>query len=668
MQVRSNRSNGYSNWYYLIVMLTLSLGIILHTHPGKAQPDGQLFLKSYEISSRDSLRIWIARAADIENKYDDSAFEIYNYTLRKSILWGYDSGKVSSLRGLGNVYAFREQFHLAEQYYIRAIKEAERSPALGIYLPLLYNNYGIANDVQGDYQEAISGFSKSLNSKARFPNTTLSKASIYFNLSATFTNLHQYPKALQYLDSAEKINIRYPDYDLACGILNNRGAIFGILKQYDDSRKNFNKAYELATKHKLYPYSSLLNIGILYLRGNEIDTAYILLKRIVEQRSEVKKSDFIKCSNALAEIYIKKRSFSKAEQMLKNTLTIAYDNKYSDLVQETYHMLSWLKKETGYYKEAINYFDIYDSLKDLTLNKEIAEQSSRLEISYQTAQKDKAIASQQLTILRQQSNLKKYLVLILTCLLFMSGLMFLAYNYRKRSRSRKIALQEFIKDQDRINVIKQQESELKLLKAGIEGQEMERARLARELHDGIGGMLAAVKMNLSLESAEGKDGKFKKVMELIELTADEIRKTSHNLMPDALIRTGLENALESYCNGLSNDGKLDIMLDFQGGPFDLNNASELMVYRVVQELVQNTIKHANASELDILIKLLQDKFSIIVEDNGVGFDVQELNSGLGMKNLEFRVNAMNGNLNIQSRVGIGTTIHIDFEISKLRAL
>src|SRR5690606_23146509 len=157
----------------------------------------------------------------------------------------------------------------------------------------------------------------------------------------------------------------------------------------------------------------------------------------------------------------------------------------------------------------------------------------------------------------------------------------------------------------------------------MEGEEKERRRIAQELHDGIGGRLAALQMYCSSEEIANRLGvtHFKEISEMLESTADEIRDTAHNFMPDVLSRYSFSDALEIYCRQIAANNALDIQIQMHASPEFLSGSTQLSLYRAIQEVLQNIIKHAHATQATIQCNRDENDFKIIIEDNGEGFDI-----------------------------------------------
>lgn len=193
----------------------------------------------------------------------------------------------------------------------------------------------------------------------------------------------------------------------------------------------------------------------------------------------------------------------------------------------------------------------------------------------------------------------------------------------------------------------------------------ERSRLARELHDGMGGILSATKMHLSILKNDEKkiidSSKLDQPGSMIDYASQEIRTIAHNHSPNILLNSDLEKAINHYCQSVSNSSlQVDcyILGDFQ----KFKNRFKLVIYRIVQELINNIIKHSHANHALVQISLHDNFLSLTVEDNGVGLEFNESN-GIGLANLRERVSKMNGQMTINSEIGKGTAIYLEFEIS-----
>ncbi|MBK7869195.1 MAG: sensor histidine kinase [Saprospiraceae bacterium] len=207
----------------------------------------------------------------------------------------------------------------------------------------------------------------------------------------------------------------------------------------------------------------------------------------------------------------------------------------------------------------------------------------------------------------------------------------------------------------------------------LRGQEEERGRLARDLHDGLGGMLSGVRQTLNAMKGnqiitEESARSFNRALEMLDTSIGELRRVARNMMPEALLKFGLKDAVQDFCDTLNESRTIQVQYQAFGLENRLPEAEEIIVFRIVQELLNNVIKHAGAHQA--LVQLLRDdeRFHITVEDNGKGFDLVALEKapGIGWLNIRSRVDYLGGTLDLRSNPGQGTTVEIEFLVKDVR--
>ena len=201
----------------------------------------------------------------------------------------------------------------------------------------------------------------------------------------------------------------------------------------------------------------------------------------------------------------------------------------------------------------------------------------------------------------------------------------------------------------------------------LKGQEEERSRMAKDLHDGLGGLLSGVKLQLgamkgNLILSEEHARVFNNALGKLDESISEMRRVAHNMMPEALMKLGLQQALQDYCDGLSEGQSFKINTEFHGLEQRMTPSTEVVVYRIVQELLNNAVKHSGATVILAQVMRQENGLSITVEDNGRGFNKEEVIQGAGLKNIRSRVDYLQGQLDIQSVPGKGTSVHIECTI------
>ncbi|WP_353150121.1 ATP-binding protein [Chryseobacterium sp.] len=320
----------------------------------------------------------------------------------------------------------------------------------------------------------------------------------------------------------------------------------------------------------------------------------------------------------------------------------------------------------GNLSQALLWNKKYSQLNDSLNTENIKLEINKLETKFNTSEKEKKIAflNAEKNQKQMEVNKKNYYLWILSLALlsFIGLLIFLFIIYRnnkKLSEQKEINLQQKIKD------IRQKE-ELALTKAILEGEERERERVAKDLHDGLGGMLAGVKINLSTWSSAHLNpelhGDFYKILGQLDNSVSELRHVARNLMPESLLNFGLEIALSDLCEFYI---RKDLKIDFQAIDIDqeLPLNIQLNIYRIVQELLANAIKHAEATNILLQCSQSEDNFFITIEDNGKGFENhrEQKSKSMGLRNLKNRVDYMKGTMEINSD-NQGTTINIELNI------
>src|SRR5690606_8614744 len=209
----------------------------------------------------------------------------------------------------------------------------------------------------------------------------------------------------------------------------------------------------------------------------------------------------------------------------------------------------------------------------------------------------------------------------------------------------------------------QKEQQIRFFNAMLQGQEQERKRLASDLHDGLGGLLSNVKLLLSKNPCVSPEPQAQEqhriILNKLDVAVNELRRIARNMMPETLLRFGLVTALRDFCEDLERSG-INISLQTYGFSLEDDKDRQIMVYRILQELINNAVRHAGANT--ILVQCIQNdgKVFITVEDDGCGFDTDDQQGkGVGLHNVKNRVAYLNGQLDIQSEKNVGTTINIE---------
>jgi signal transduction histidine kinase len=279
---------------------------------------------------------------------------------------------------------------------------------------------------------------------------------------------------------------------------------------------------------------------------------------------------------------------------------------------------------------------------------------SDLSIKYETEKKELKIAA-----LEEKEQLYIWLVAAAAVILLLAfGL--LLFLYRVNAQKRKLLEQQCEIAEHQVKQL-EQEKQLVATQAVLDGETAERSRLARDLHDGLGGMLSVVKLNLNdmkhFAIVDGPDvERFGTALDMLDQSIGELRRVAHHIMPESLMRYGLKVAIEDFCRAVP-------IAHFQylGENSRLDNRLEVLIYRCAYELINNAVKHAQASAVNVQLMVDNGVIALTVHDNGVGFDPQKVNSGMGLENIRTRIAMYNGKMTIHSAPGEGTEVSIEID-------
>ena len=315
-------------------------------------------------------------------------------------------------------------------------------------------------------------------------------------------------------------------------------------------------------------------------------------------------------------------------------------------------ILSTLAYEEKNYKQAIDYRnECIDVYMDLCFENN-ADQINQYVARCASLQKENKINE-----LQYKSRQKSQLIFFLTLTIFLAIIIFvIVVLYRRRiaNKQKQIARQ-------RIQQL-EQEKQLVATQAILEGENAERSRLAKDLHDGLGSMLSAVKINLPemksgvvLESDDVM--RFQKAINMLDDSISELRRVAHHMMPESLMRYGLKASLTDFCHATPS-----IEFHHFGNDQRLDSKLEIAIYRAAHEIINNALKHAEATQINVQLVQENDRISLSVHDNGKGFDTTLPTKGMGLENIRNRIAANNGKMTIYSSPETGTEVNVEIDV------
>jgi len=607
----------------------------------------------------DSLKAEYAKAATIEKK-TDIAYEIgYTafYSESKTSLAYAKMGAVllgnkivPNTVNLNNIvgihYSLNGKYDSAHYYYNIALKAAERLGDDKLLIKVK-GNLGDLYSYMGQYPKALELQMQMLHyyQKNNIQNEIVISN---INIGNTYNYMEDAKKSLAYYQKAYPV-LKNQKTKLAANLFNSMASVLQDIKKYDEALVMFNKS--LAIKKQLADSmgicNTLINITSLYNdKGNAAEARKYALKALAMARQLGNQKLQALVQSDLGTLDKGERKFAEALQ--KHFENLGNAKKVNDIYVQRSELarIYAIYEQQGNYQLAFSYLQQYQQLLDTVDGEAAAKQIAESETKYKTLEKElenqKLQAVNKLQVKEtEKTKQKMYFIFWAAVLILLSGMavFYLLYRYNNikiQNKQREIAT-----------------------KAVFEGEQNERIRIARDLHDGIGQMLSVVKMNLSTISPADKN--VEGAANLVDKTIAEVRTISHNLIPEAL-NFGLFAALEDICQKIAESGKTKINLhvadELKQQTFSRQN--ELSIYRIVQEVLNNMLKHAGASHISIDITKPNANMLIAIKDNGKGFDTEKINEskGIGWKNISARVHLLDGKMNIHSERLMGTTIEI----------
>ena len=511
---------------------------------------------------------------------------------------------------------------------------------------------------KGDYDESLKQNFESLKIKESYRKPNLQIKSLS-NIAICYERLKDYDNAILYNEKAKSLS---PEGDLYshATIDNNVANIYiiqGKLEEAIPKLKSANKT-AITLNNKLLIVDTHLGLAKTYYTLENYNDATIHAEDALTLSMAIdNKVKLLTSLNIAAGIKLKKNDYATALPYLTQALKISNDHNIYENKIDVLNNLSKAYKGLNNYKEYGRVRDSIIELNKYIYQKDKSKITSELNVKYESAKKDITLKENQFKIEKQEN--QNNLLVLCTVFLLLLAVSIFTYLKNRIKTNKKIALQESKIKSQKIEQL-EKENQILSMSSMIEGQESERKRIAQDLHDGLGGLLAAIKVKFGIIQKEIDElesiNVYEQTSSMIDDACIEVRKIAHNMMPDALSKLGLIEAVKDISD---QQPDIDIkVIDLGIGR--LSETQEVMLYRVIQEFLNNTRKHAQASNVIIQFSSNEHEFHIYLEDDGIGFD-RKLNSnskGLGLKSIESRINFLSGRLEIDSIVGEGTTTHI----------
>ncbi|MCE3226099.1 MAG: histidine kinase [Bacteroidetes bacterium] len=529
---------------------------------------------------------------------------------------------------LGGVYKDKGSYDSATVCQFRALKIAEeiddKKEIIDCYISL-----GNIYRVQKAYNKAAEYYKKGLELNSRTIKNRRVDANCNMGLGNVYYSQHYNDTALTYYLTSLKIaEEKLPN-----------GKTVGDKNSISTALYNVGLAHtELGRYKEATPY---------YLRSLEIK----------KEQNDKMGQGYCFIGLGLSEFY--SGNYLKAAEYQEQALNIAKEINALENMVNAYHALAKSYSGAGNHKKALENLEFYTDLKDSIFDIESKTEMAKMEGLYKTEKKDKEIISLEKEKRINQLELKQKRNLIYTIIglsLLLITIIILFFTQRRMRLKEKVLREK----QELLNKINQHQKEL--LNVTINAQEEERKRIAGELHDGLGGLLSTVKLNLdTYNTRNNKDSErnhFQQSVDMLDEVCNDLRTISHNMMPGALVKLGLIAATKDFISKLNSSGNILFRFEAVGAEVRLQEQVEIALFRIIQEASNNIIKHSRATKADIQLIMHDDVITLMIEDNGQGFDTSNLSKkqGIGLQNIESRITYLGGKLVIDSQPGKGTSL------------
>lgn len=571
---------------------------------------------------------------------------------------GIRAGLGNALHKIAVVYRFQGYYERSLHYSDSALSYLSEKTDQSLRAAI-YSNMGVDYRAIGDYEKALEYFQKAIDlHKSLGQNQEW--ATVLNLLGVMYMYLEDYPKALDYYDQALARQRETGNRKEMANLLNNYAIVYANQGLLDSSLAYFQRSFEIELElgNRRGMSEGYNNIGGVYYYMGDVDKAidefrksYAIDSSLGDYRGQ------IATLNNIAEIYTETDNPRKALAVLDRSLAMARKINSKSDIQAALSNTANAHAKLGNFEQAFNFLQDFIIVRDSVLGESsqslIAEMETRFltkETEQQLRIKELEIQENQLALAQRRNTIIGLGVIIV--LLSFAG--WLVYRYQKARKATEVQAIRAKVQENQLNAV-------------IDATELERRRIAKELHDGIGQQLSSLKLgisNLSTQIESGENPEPSRLMQLQRIadqSAAEVRVLSHQMMPKTLIEVGLAPALRDMfaqsfeLAGIAH-GFEEVNADRRFDP-----RIEVAIYRIAQELTSNIIKHAAATEVQAELICAAGQISLLITDNGKGLN-KSIKSGLGIQNMESRAQQVNGVLLIESGQPQGTAAHLRIKL------
>ncbi len=644
-----------------LVLLTVAL-----SSSAQRSPLADRLLKEINRSREDTNKVllYIRLGNEVEIQEPRLAGHYYRLAGDLSARIGYDLGRIKYITNY--TYLLNMQGDL-DSSVILNLQSVDLSRKIGdsLYLAKTLFNTGTAYRERSEFETAVGYYEegKRIFTTMGDDNTL---AAVNDILQLLYLELHQYKKAIELGEKAVSSLRQLKDTMWLLSALNNLGLSYSEVKDFRKAAAVNNEVLKISVKtgNQQAEQTAYLNLGDNALQEGRYDEMkpYFEKALVITRDLGLPPSEQV-ALKGLALYYLYQRNYALSMRYATDALAITYRLDLRMERQKMYDLLSNISFGMQDMRAGELYAVMGSDLGDSLLNDNVTKHTLELEKRYETEKKQNQINRMEAEHTRQNYTIERKNILNWALIAGAAILLvILMLVYRTFQQRRKLHLQ-------RISEL-ESEKQLAATEAVLKGEEIERTRLAKDLHDGLGGMLSGIKYSLNTfkgnviltpENAQA----FERSIDMLDSSIQEMRRVAHNMMPENLVKFGLDEALKDFCSDINQSGALQVSYQSIGlKDVMIDQTVSITVYRIVQELINNTMKHSGAANAIVQVTKTDGRLSVTVEDDGKGFDPSILNraKGIGWSNIQNRVEFLKGRLDVNAGQGQGTSVLIELEL------
>lgn len=595
-----------------------------------------------------------------KNQFTDPVKAIGNIesavTLSTKIKYDYGLSVAYSLRAGLLFYEMKlDSSKLLLDKAYTAIKD-KKDKASTTQAATILNRYAAIFQRRQNYDSAVAYYLQAMNVFTANKDE-LKIINSYYNLAGIYKHLNDTARMFFYARETNRLAIKAKDTGLIIRGLITLADAYNFIKNYDSAVIISKNGLALATKQQLtFAIGIFNNFTGQYFANKTLqyDSAiHYYNAALVSFEAINTPYDIALTLQNLGQAYYRKQDYNNAVKFSKQAAALAQQYQFYDVQSASLLNLVYTEERAGNIAAGFNYLKKYVQVNDSVQSRNSQKKVFELEAKYQAQKKEVEMRAQQ-KIIAQKSALNYLFAGSTVLLLITISLLFLNYRHKQKLQQQRIADLEM-------------QQQLTATEAVLKGEEQERTRLAKDLHDGLGGMLSGIKyamgtMKGNLVMTPENNQAFERSMDMLDSSIKEMRRVAHNMMPEALVKFGLDTALKDFCNDINQSGALHVKYQSVG----MENAAvtqtaAITIYRIVQELINNTMKHAAAKNAIVQIAKQDNQIAVTVEDDGKGFDTAQIQraKSIGWANIKSRVEFLKGSVDVKSEAGKGTSVHIE---------